>query len=192
MAGVPQAALFAELRPALPPGLDYRDGFLTPTEETTLAEAVGALPFAPFDFHGFAGLRRIVNFGFRYDFSAGRAFPADPMPAWLLPVRDRAASWAGLEPEALVQALITEYGPGAPIGWHRDRPIYQDVIGISLLTPCVLRLRRRTGEGWERASAPLAPRSAYILRGDARWVWEHSIAPAKALRYSITFRSRRP
>ena len=191
IAAVLQPSLFADPDPELPPGMRYTPDLLSPNEEAALVERIEALPFAPFAFHGYEGLRRVASFGWRYDFSAGRADRIDPIPDWLEPLKARAAAWAGLAPEALEQALVNEYAPGAPIGWHRDRPVFEDVIGVSFLSPCVMRFRRRSGAGWDRRAAPLAARSAYLLRGEARNDWEHSIAPAKSLRYSVTFRSRR-
>lgn len=186
-----QSDLFSADPPG-PEGLIYREDLIAPAEEAALIEAFGALAFAPFQFHGREGLRRVVAFGSRYDYARGRVAPAEPIPDWLQPLRAKAARLAEIECAALAQALVTEYRPGAPIGWHRDRPHYGKVIGVSFGTACVLRLRRaRPSGGWERYARPLAPRSAYVLDGDARWVWEHSIAPATALRYSTTFRTLR-
>jgi alkylated DNA repair dioxygenase AlkB len=159
-------------------------------EETELAAQLGELPFAPFDFHGHFGNRRVVSFGSRYDYGSAKVEAAPPIPDFLLPLRERVAALADLPPEAFVQALINEYRPGAGIGWHRDRPQYGKVVGVSLLSPCELRFRRKAGAGWARAKAPLAPRSAYLLDGPARSVWQHSIVPqVGAPRYSITFRT---
>jgi alkylated DNA repair dioxygenase AlkB len=113
------------------------------------------------------------------------------MPQFLLPLRERAAAFAGLTPDHLAHALITVYRPGTSIGWHRDRPHYGDVIGISLLSPCTFRMRKKRAEGWERASLRLEPRSVYLMRGPSRDDWEHSIPAVEELRYSITFRSLR-
>jgi alkylated DNA repair dioxygenase AlkB len=89
----------------------------------------------------------------------------------------------------LVQALLIRYDPGAGIGWHRDRPVFEHVLGISLGAAATLRLRRRSAGGFARAAASLAPRSIYHLTGEARHAWEHSIAPLQVTRWSITFRS---
>ncbi len=113
------------------------------------------------------------------------------MPAWLLPLRERAAAFAGIAPPGLQQVLLSEYSPGAGIGWHRDKAVFGEVVGISLVSPCVFRLRRKSGSGWERASIVAEPRSAYLLRGPARSEWEHSIPAVDSLRYSITFRNVR-
>jgi len=181
--------LFAELNaPILPEGFAYQADFLSPAEEETLLARLRDLPFREFEFHGFLGKRRVHSFGWRYVFGEGGLQPADPIPGFLLTLREKAAAFGGLPADALQQVLLTEYRPGAPIGWHRDRSVFGDVVGISLLSACVLRFRRRDGDRWQRASRALAPRSLYVLRGPARSVWEHSIPPVEALRYSITFR----
>ena len=160
-------------------------------EEEQLLGQLQDLPFKEFEFHGFLGKRRVVSFGFRCDFNGGGLMEAEPMPPFLLPVRDRAAAFAGLAPECLQHVLITEYRPGAAIGWHRDRANFDDVIGVSLLSPCTFRMRRRRGSDWERAATRLDRRSVYLMRGPARDEWEHSIPAVDELRYSITFRSVR-
>jgi alkylated DNA repair dioxygenase AlkB len=182
-----QTDLFAE-PPRLPEGLVYRPQALDAAEEADLARRLGALDLKPFEFRGYLGLRRVKAFGSRYDYGEGAVRVADDMPTFLSPLRERAAGLAGLQPEQLNQALVTEYRPGAGIGWHRDRPQFAEVVGVSLLSPCMLRFRRRRGGGWERARLEAEPRSAYVLDGPARSDWEHSIAPMAELRYSITFR----
>jgi alkylated DNA repair dioxygenase AlkB len=177
--------------PAAPPGFDYREELVGPAEECELVEALQSLAFRAFEFQGYQGKRRTVSFGLHYDFEEGGLREAPPIPPFLLALRERAASWAGLELARLQHVLVTEYRPGAGIGWHRDRPVFEDVIGISLLSECRFRLRRKDGARWERASVMLAPRSAYLLHGPVRNDWEHSIAPGEALRYSLTFRSLR-
>jgi alkylated DNA repair dioxygenase AlkB len=185
-----QLALF-ESAPPMPEGFGYAPDLIDAADETRLVHAVADLPFKEFEFHGFLGKRRVVSFGLRYDFNGGGLKAAEPMPQFLLPVRERAAAFAGLAPEDLQHALITEYGPGTSIGWHRDRPDYSDVIGISLLSLCTFRMRRRRGAAWQRASLRLDRRSVYLMRGPSRDDWEHSIPAVTALRYSITFRSLR-
>ncbi len=167
----------------------YVPELISPDEERALVAELGRLPFRAFEFHGFVGRRRTVSFGWRYDFSGGGLQKADEIPAFLLPVRARAAGFAALAPSALEHVLLNEYEPGAGIGWHRDRPAFDDVIGISLLSSCTFRLRRKVGDRWERRSLAAAPRSAYLLRGPSRAEWAHSIPPLATLRYSITFRS---
>jgi DNA oxidative demethylase len=187
-----QIDLFGD-EPALPEGLRYRADLLDDTAEARLIERLGTLPFAPFQFHGFEGKRRTVSFGWQYRFDGSGLAEAEPMPAWLLPVRDQAAAFAGLEPAALAHALLIEYAPGAGIGWHRDRPDFGEVVGISLASAAPLRFRRKADAKWQRFTLAAARRSAYHLAGPARSEWEHSIAALETLRYSITFRTlRRP
>ena len=187
-----QPSLFdAAPRPELPAGFGYAPEFLSIREEADLAAWLATLPFEAFQFRGFEGKRRVVSFGWQYDFTRSHLIKADDMPAELLGVCARAAAFAALAPEDLQQCLLNEYLPGAPIGWHRDRPMFDKVVGISLLAPCTFRLRRRIGERFERAALELAPRSIYRMTGEARSVWEHSIPPVKAHRYSITFRNFR-
>ena len=185
-----QPRLF-ELPPAVPEGLRYRDKVVSEGEADRLVTAFADLPFRAFDFHGFKGHRRVVSFGWRYDFSAATLNAADPLPAFLEPARGAAAEFAGVDVAAIEHAMVTEYAPGAGIGWHRDRPEFDKVIGLSFLSPAVLRLRRKEGDRWLRASLPLAPGSAYLLDGPARRDWQHSIAPGDRLRYSVTFRTLR-
>lgn len=173
-----------------PRGLLYTEDLIDAAEAAGLVAAMENLPFRPFQFHGYQGAREVVHFGSRWDYSGAVLREAAPMPDALLPVRRKAAAFAGRDPALFSQALLTRYAPGAPIGWHRDRPVYDEVIGVSLLSPCRLRLRRqRQGGGWDRAEILTQPRSAYLFSGEARSVWEHSIPPVEALRYSITFRS---
>ena len=184
-----QPSLFAPDAPILPEGMVYRPELIAPAEEAELASLMAELPFTAFRFHGFEGNRRTISYGWHYAFDGSGLREAEPIPAWLLPVRARAASLAGLPPEAFEHVLLIEYGPGAGIGWHRDRPVFGDVVGISLLATARLRFRLKTESGWERRSLIAEPRSAYLLRGPARGRWEHSIPPMDALRYSITFRT---
>jgi alkylated DNA repair protein (DNA oxidative demethylase) len=171
------------------PGLSQAEGIVTPAEEQALIAAIDAVALSPFQFHGWLGKRLTASFGWRYDFDHASVEPAEPIPDWLLPLRERAARFAALDAEALVQALLIRYDPGAGIGWHRDRPVFEHVLGISLGAAATMRLRRRRPGGFDRASAPLAPRSIYHLTGEARHQWEHSIAAMEETRWSITFRS---
>jgi alkylated DNA repair dioxygenase AlkB len=162
---------------------------LTPEEERDLIAHFRELDFKPFQFQGYEGNRRVISFGVHYDFADGRLKQTREIPALLLPLREKAAEFAELTSEQLSHVLVTEYAPGAGIGWHRDRPVFGDVIGVSLLSECRFRFRRRVGEKWERTSQLLAPRSIYLMRGPARTVWEHSIPPGEEPRYSVTFRT---
>ena len=175
-----------------PEGLRYAPDFLSEAEEAALAGRIDGLPFKPFEFHGFLGKRETVSFGWSYRFDGSGLARAAPIPGWLLPARDRAAAFAGLAPDALEHALLIRYGVGAGLGWHRDRPVFGEVIGISLLSPTPLRFRRRAGAKWQRFTLPAEPRSIYLLSGPARSEWEHSLTPVEALRYSITFRTLDP
>jgi alkylated DNA repair dioxygenase AlkB len=185
-----QFSLF-ETDPAPVAGLKYQADLLSPDEEARLVEHFAYLPFKAFDFHGHLGKRRIVSFGSHYDFSKQKLASAENIPAFLLPIREQAAELAGLAPADLQHAMVTEYAPGAGIGWHRDKAVFSDVIGISLVSPCTIRLRRKIGSTWQRKSFSAESRSAYLLRGPVRTEWEHSIAPLASLRYSITFRKLR-
>ena len=171
------------------PGLHTMPDIVDRAEERMLIERIDATDPTPFKFQGWTGKRLTTSFGWAYDFEAGRPVAAEPMPDWLLPIRGRAAYFARLDPLLLIQALLIRYDPGAGIGWHRDRPVYEDVIGISLGEPATMRFRRRREGGFERASAPLVPRAAYHLSGPVRHDWEHSIVEMDRPRWSITFRS---
>ena len=182
-------------------GLQYRPEFVDASDEAELLGHIETLPFQEFEFHGYLGKRRIVSFGWKYEYSGrGELKKAQEIPKFLLGLRRRAASFAQLEPEVLQQILVTEYRAGAGIGWHRDKPVFDQVVGISLLAPCVLRFRRRIHPNlepgtvrttWERVNLVAQPRSAYLMQGPPRLDWEHSILRVDELRYSITFRALR-
>jgi alkylated DNA repair dioxygenase AlkB len=182
-----QLDLFAA--PEALPGFALAEEFVAADAEAELSARIDAAGLAPFKFQGWEGKRLTASFGYSYDFERGRILPAPPIPDWLLPLRARIAGWAGLEPERLVQALVISYGPGAAIGWHRDRPQFGEVFGLSLGGAVPLRLRRRVEGKFERRTVPLPPRSLYRLAGEARTGWEHSIAPQDTTRRSITFRT---
>jgi len=170
-------------------GLRYQDDVITQSEERVLLERLQALELSPFRFHGWLGNRKTQSFGWRYDFDDASFSPSEPIPEWLHPIRERAAAFAGLSPDDFVHALLARYDPGAGIGWHRDRDVFDRVVGLSLNTPATLRFRRRVTSGFRRADIELAQRSAYLLSGEARWDWEHRITPGDQLRFSITFRT---
>jgi alkylated DNA repair protein (DNA oxidative demethylase) len=170
-------------------GLSQGAAIVSPAEEQTLIASIHAADLSPFRFHGFLGKRLTASYGWRYDYDDATFSRADEIPEWLSPLRQRAARFACVDPAELVQALLIRYDPGAGIGWHRDRPVFDQVIGISLGAPATMRFRRRRAGGFDRASAFLSPRSVYHLTGEARHEWEHSIASMEVTRWSITFRS---
>ena len=183
--------LQGELFAAEVPGLLWVPDAVTPAEAARLAARIDAAPLAPFEFGPWRGKRLTAHYGSAYDFARGRLGPAPLLPNWLLALRERLGPLAGIEPAALEAALLIRYDPGAGIGWHRDRPQYGEVLGLSLGAACAMRLRRRTADGFERRKLALPPRSLYRLSGEVRWEWEHSIAPLAETRRSITFRSLR-
>ena len=185
-----QYPLFAASAP-LPDGLVYQPDFLGAGEEQDLRRIIATLPLQAARYKTFTAKRRIVSYGAGYDFDRNDLVSAPPVPEFLLPLRTRLAAWANIAPERFSHALIAEYQPGTPLGWHRDAPPFGAVAGISLGTPCRLRFRPyppkpREGGGFDLL---LEPRSAYLLRDTARWRWQHSIPPTEGLRYSITFRT---
>jgi alkylated DNA repair protein (DNA oxidative demethylase) len=171
------------------PGLSHRADLITVGEEMALIDRIAAIPVSPFRFHGWEGKRQTASFGWHYDFEDASFGPTEPIPDYLLALRDRAARFAALPPADLVQVLVTRYDPGAGIGWHRDRPVFEHVVGVSLGAPATLRLRRRSASGFDRVSLPIPARSVYHLTGEARHQWEHSIAAMEVRRWSVTFRS---
>ena len=171
------------------PGLAYRPDFIAPVEHDALVARLEAMDLAPFRFHGWTGNRRTQSFGWRYDFEDASFTPTEPLPDWLEPLRDRAAALADVEPGDIHHALVARYDANAGIGWHKDRDVFERVVGISFANADTLRFRQRTGDGFRRFSLEVAPRSAYLLSGEARWAWEHRIVPADRLRFSITFRT---
>jgi alkylated DNA repair dioxygenase AlkB len=191
-------SLFDE--PHVPDGFEYRPDFIAADEEHRLLAAIRALTFSKVEMRGGVGRRRTAHFGWTYGYEARTTAPGEPIPAFLLDLRTKAAVWMGTEPEALAEALVTEYPAGAPIGWHRDAPMFEDIAGVSLAGRCRMKFRpyvspkdltgvqapRRTTHEIE-----LAPRSAYLIRGVARREFEHSIPPVESTRYSVTFRTLR-
>jgi alkylated DNA repair dioxygenase AlkB len=180
--------------PPLPVGFIYQTDFISAGEERALLEEIATLPLKEAEYREYTAKRRIVSYGASYDFSNNELLPAAPLPEFLEPLRERIADWTGVAASQFTHALIAEYSTGTPLGWHRDVPEFEFVVGVSLLNGCRMRLRRYPPEKGRKArtlSIDLEPRSAYQLRGEARWGWQHSIPPTKALRYSITFRTRR-
>jgi alkylated DNA repair dioxygenase AlkB len=160
--------------------------------ERSLLTQFADLLFKEFQFRGFEGKRRIVSFGLRYDYNNHKFLPANPVPPFLLEVYRTIQATSGFVLRDPQQALVSEYAPSAPIGWHKDRPVFGNVMGLSLASSCSSRLRKPLANGkWQRAAVTLDPRSAYALKGPVRWEWEHGIPPVNALRYSSTFRNLR-
>ena len=174
----------------LPEGLHYQPDFLSEAEETELIRIFRGLPFQAFDFHGYTAKRRVLEFGLEYDFTTRRATPTQSFPEFLSPVRERASQFAGVPATSLVEGMVTEYSPGAPIGWHRDAPQFGTIIGVSLASTSRMRFKPYKAEG-KPVALTLEPRSIYVMRGPARWKFQHSIPAVKKLRYSITFRTLR-
>ena len=172
-------------------GLLFRESFITLDEELDLLDRIRSLDFHQMKMRGVVARRRVIHYGVKYSFETFKASEGPPIPTFLMPLRERAAAFASVQPEDLAEALLTEYAPGAPIGWHRDAHPFDIVVGISLLSACRFRFRRGKVRAWETLDVPLPPRSAYVLTGPARTEWEHSIPPVKELRYSVTFRTLR-
>jgi alkylated DNA repair dioxygenase AlkB len=170
-------------------GLEYRPEFITPVEEQELIGHLGEEDLSPFKFQGWTGKRLTLTYGWRYDFDDRSFATSEPIPDWLESLRSKAAVFANIATEDFVHVLLVRYDPGSGIGWHRDRPVFETVVGISLGSPATLRFRRRRPGGFDRANVEVEPRSAYLISGPARHEWEHSIAPGETLRFSITFRT---
>jgi alkylated DNA repair dioxygenase AlkB len=184
-----QPSLFPAGSVSDPSGFRYEARFLSADEEKTLVRWIETLPLKPFEFRGYLGNRRVMSFGFRYDYTRRAVDTASPVPDQLAFMIARAGLWSGHESRDIRQVMVTEYAPGAPIGWHADKPQFGDVLGISLLAPARFRLRRLTKSGWERRTIDLEPRSIYLMSGEVRKNWQHSIPPMTELRYSITLRT---
>jgi alkylated DNA repair dioxygenase AlkB len=192
----PQAGQFdlfgAPPLPALPGGMQYRADFISPEEEAALLDGIVALPLREALYKSYTARRRVVSYGSQYDFERNALQPSEPLPAWLLPLQQRAAAWIGVDPQAFAHALVAEYRPGTPLGWHRDVPDFETIVGVSLAGSARMRFRRYPPAQATKSDAfvlELAARSAYVLQGESRWGWQHSVAPTTGLRYSITFRT---
>jgi alkylated DNA repair dioxygenase AlkB len=173
----------------MPAGFDYRPDILDRAEEAALVAEFAALDFAPYEFRGVQARRRVVAYGFHNDYRTRRLERSPEIPPFLHGLRTKVAAFAGVPADALQQVLVSEYTAGTPIGWHRDRPQYDTIVGVSLLSSATLRLRKEEGGRWLRSSLTLEPRSAYVLSGAVRNDWQHSIPAVDALRYSVTFRT---
>jgi alkylated DNA repair dioxygenase AlkB len=177
--------------PTLPPGFRYVPDFIDAEEETQLLAALAGIAFSDVAMRGQVARRRTAHFGWIYGYESWRIEPGPPLPAAFHPLRAGAAALIGVEADALAETLVTTYPAGAGIGWHRDAPPFGAVVGISLLGACRMRFQRGTGAARETRAIALAPRSAYVLDGEARSAWQHAIPPMKTPRYSITFRTLR-
>ena len=178
---------------SFPAGMVYQPEFITVADEAALVAEILNLPLQEAKYKEFTAKRRIISYGGSYDFSSNELLPASPIPAFLHPLRNHISDWVAVPASDFMHALIAEYQPGTQLGWHRDVPEFEIVVGVSLGTACRMRFRRfpHVKGDRESLSMDLDPRSAYVLRGHARWAFQHSIPPTKALRYSITFRTRR-
>lgn len=188
-----QGELFGNTQ-RLPAGFLYKAEFITPEEEALLLAEIWNLSLHEAKYKEYTAKRRIVSYGGRYDFSSNELVPAGPIPPFLHPLRERIAKWVEVPSAAFEHALIAEYKTGTQLGWHRDVPEFEIIVGISLGGPTRMRLRPyppKKGKDPTSFSLNLEPRSAYVMRGQARWGWQHSIPPTKTTRYSITFRTRR-
>ena len=174
-----------------PDGLLLRPEVISRQEETALLERFETLHWDAIVIRGQAARRTARHFGLSYDYEARTPEPGEAITDWVEPPRRAAAELAGVASEDLVEVLLQRYPAGSTIGWHRDAPAFGIVIGISLLGSVRLRFQRGRREQRRTWEVALAPRSGYVLAGAARWSWEHSIPPAKELRYSITFRTLR-
>lgn len=184
-----QLSLFVE-DTGEPEGFSLGPEFISTDEENTLTTRISDLPLTPFQFGAFEGKRRVASFGWRYDYSVQRLEQASQLPEWLTPFARRIERLFRLPDDAIQQILCTEYGEGVGIGWHRDKPHFDEVFGLSLASACKFRFRRKLGDGrWQRVTFDVEPRSLYRLSGASRHVWEHSVPPVLARRYSITFRT---
>lgn len=170
-------------------GLAYREAFVSESEEQELIGQIAKLDLSPFRFHGWLGNRKTQSFGWRYDFDDSSFTRTEPIPVWLQPLRDQAARFANVSPSEIHHALVARYDRGAGIGWHKDRDVFDKVVGISLNSPAILRFRQRAGSSFRRVNVEVEPRSAYLLSGEVRREWEHRITPGDQLRFSITFRT---
>jgi alkylated DNA repair dioxygenase AlkB len=175
-------------QPHRPEGLGYQPDFISAATEKALIENIAALPLQPFQFGQYEGKRRVASFGFRYDYGLRRMQAANPIPQWLTPIIESVEAFGGPKTR-IAQVLCTEYDVGVGIGWHRDRPQFDRVFGLSLGAACKFRFRRPVDAKWERFTLQALPRSIYEMSGPSRQVWEHSIPPVEARRYSITLRT---
>ena len=188
-----QALLFDTDDTAFPPGMRFEPGWLGADEEAGLIEAIRALQLREAQYKQYTARRRTASFGGRFDYDTNRLLPAPPIPPAFEPLRERVARWLGVAPQIFSQMLVAEYAPGTPLGWHRDVPDFESIVGVSLMGEGEMRFRPYPPESARAADLRLVlpPRSAYVLEGPARWQWQHSIVPTKVLRHSISLRTAR-
>ena len=197
MRGVDRSPGLFESPPNLPDGFIYRPNFLSEAEERGLIGKIQNIQLTPFKYYQFTGKRRTASFGWQYEFGTSDITTAPEIPAFLLPLRSRAGALFNIDPNSLIQTSIVEYSTGSPIGWHRDIPHFGIVLGVSLGAACWMRFRkysraRSTKRNRDEiVSIELEPRSIYLMSGASREIWQHSIPPVKALRYSIIMRTMR-
>lgn len=190
-----QAGLFDDDALQAPiPGLAYEENFLSAIEEEQLITVFQSLPFKSAQYKEYFAKRRVVGFGGSFDFTTNQLKPGKPLDDRLLPLRHRVAQWAGMPPDRLVHALVSEYSQGTPLGWHRDVPDFECIFGVSLGTSATLRFRPYPYEPCLQrkiVNLEVKPRSIYVMRGDARWKWQHCVEETKSMRWSVTFRDLR-
>jgi alkylated DNA repair dioxygenase AlkB len=188
-----QPDLFGDSEPPFPDGFELRDAFIDEDTERVLLAHIGSLVLAPARYKAYTARRLVASFGGQFDYDANVLRPGAPLPDFLAPLRERAGAWLGVASDAFDHALVAKYPPGTPLGWHRDVPDFDNVFGLSLGAPARLKLRPfgETPSRQRTLNVTLKPRSAYLLRGPARWAWQHAIAPTEAMRWSITLRTRR-
>jgi alkylated DNA repair dioxygenase AlkB len=189
-----QVSMFPDEDRSMPGGLRFVPDFLSAAEEEQLLWAIDSLTLTEARYKQYTARRRVASFGGKFDYITNELLPAPEIPRSLLPLRDRVAAWLSVEPELFAQMLVAQYQPGTPLGWHRDVPNFESIVGISLLGHARMKYRPYPpplGRSKETLQLDLPPRSAYVLEADARWKWQHSIAPTKELRYSISLRTLR-
>jgi alkylated DNA repair dioxygenase AlkB len=189
-----QRSFFEDELTELPIGMRFAPEFLSTREEGSLLELIGGFELKEAQYKAYTARRRVISFGGQFDYDVNRLKRGAPIPDALHPLRERVAAWLDVEPERFGQMLIAEYRPGTPLGWHRDVPDFESIVGISLHGAAVMRFRpypHVPGHATKAFQLELPPRCAYVLEGEARWGWQHSVVATKELRYSITLRSSR-
>ena len=189
-----QASLFGTDDTGFPPGMRFEQDWLGTEEEAALVEAIRALDLREAQYKQYTARRRVASFGGKFDYDNNRLLPAPPIPPAFEPLRERVARWLDVAPDLFSQMLVAEYAPGTPLGWHRDVPDFESIVGVSLQGEGEMRFRPyppESGRAADVRSLLLPPRSVYVLEGPTRWQWQHSIVPTQVLRYSISLRTAR-